>query len=68
MTYEAAIAAEKLEPLVVDMALDWEEILAIDPEELDSQILLPMFEDALEDQMRNNPELRDAIPDKPSHL
>jgi hypothetical protein len=30
------LAAEKLEPLIVEMALPWEEIMALDPEELDS--------------------------------
>jgi hypothetical protein len=46
--YAAKIAAEKLEPLVVEMALPWADILAMNPEDLDAQILLPMFEDALE--------------------
>ena len=66
--YAAKIAAEKLEPLVVEMALPWEDILAMNPEDLDAQILLPMFEDALEHQMKENPELRHALPNKPNHL
>jgi sirohydrochlorin ferrochelatase len=66
--YAAKIAAEKLEPLVVEMALPWADILAMNPEDLDAQILLPMFEDALENQMKENPELRHALPNKPNHL
>merc|ERR1712051_908841 len=66
--YAAKIAAEKLEPLVVEMALPWEDILAMNPEDLDAQILLPMFEEALEHQMKENPELRHALPNKPNHL
>ena len=66
--YAAKIAAEKLKPLVVDLALPWNDILAMDPEELDSQILLPMFEEALEQQMKDNPELASALPTKPNHL
>ena len=66
--YAAKIAAEKLKPLVVDLALPWNDILSMDPEELDSQILLPMFEEALEQQMKDNPELASALPNKPNHL
>ena len=66
--YAAKIAAEKLKPLVVDLALPWNDILSMDPEELDSQILLPMFEEALEQQMKENPELASALPNKPNHL
>ena len=40
----------------------------MDPEELDSQILLPMFEEAFERQMAENPELASALPNKPNHL
>jgi hypothetical protein len=40
----------------------------MDPEDLDAQILLPMFEEALEQQMKDNPELRHALPNKPNHL
>ena len=66
--YAAKIAAEKLQPLVVDLALPWDDILAMDPEELDSQILLPMFEAALEKKMKEEPELAAALPNKPNHL
>lgn len=66
--YAAKIAAEKLQPLVVDLALPWDDILAMDPEKLDSQILLPMFEAALTKKMKENPELAAALPNKPNHL